>query len=69
LVAGYQISSLRQESMRLAADQASLELQETKLLSPARMQELAKQQQFSDPAPARVLYLDGPQQAVAMNRK
>ena len=69
LVAGYQISALRQESMRLAADQASLELQETKLLSPARMQELAKQQNFSDPPPARVLYLDGAQQAVAMNQK
>jgi hypothetical protein len=33
------------------------------------MQELARQQQFVDPAPAKVLYLDGAQSALAMNGK
>jgi hypothetical protein len=69
LMAGYSIQSLRREGQRLATDQASLELREAQLLSPSRMQELARQQQFSDPAPARVLYLDGSQGSLAMNRK
>jgi hypothetical protein len=69
LMAGYQIQSLRREGQRLATDQASLELHEAQLLSPARMQELARQQQFVDPAPAKVLYLDGAQSALAMNAK
>jgi hypothetical protein len=67
LMAGYQIQSLRREGQRLATDQASLELREALLLSPARIQELARQQEFIDPAPAKVLYLDGAQSALAMN--
>lgn len=67
LMAGYQIQSLRREGQRLATDQASLELREAQLLSPARIQELARQQEFVDPAPAKVLYLDGAQSALAMN--
>ncbi len=41
LLAGYQIQSLKEEAKRLAGQQASLELQEAKLLSPERMEELA----------------------------
>ena len=59
LLAGYQIQTLRQEAHKLANEQASLELQEAQLLSPARMQELARDQQFVDPAPQKVVYLDG----------
>jgi len=69
LMAGYQIQSLRREGQRLATDQASLELREVQLLSPARIQELAREQQFVDPAPAKVLYLEGAQSALAMNRR
>ena len=58
LLAGYQIQSLRSEAQRLAGEQASLELQEAKLVSPARMEELARQQQFIDPEPEKVVYLD-----------
>jgi hypothetical protein len=67
LLAGYQIQSLRQEGDRLAADQASLELQESQLLSPARMEQLAREQQFVDPAPQKVVYLEGAQGSLAMN--
>jgi hypothetical protein len=67
LMAGYQIESLRGEEQRLVNDQATLELREAQLLSPARMQELAHDRQFADPAPAKVLYLDGSQSALAMN--
>jgi hypothetical protein len=69
LMAGYSIQSLRREGQRMDADQASLELRQAELLSPARIQELARQQQFVDPPPARVLYLDGAQASLAMNRK
>jgi hypothetical protein len=68
LLAGYQIQSLKEEGKRLATEQASLELREAKLVSPARMEELARRQQFVDPEAQKVVYLDsknGP--AVAMN--
>src|SRR5579884_2484281 len=48
LMAGYQIQSLRREGQRLAAEQATLELREAQLLSPQRMEDLARQQQFVD---------------------
>ncbi|MGH9614612.1 MAG: hypothetical protein ACRD4P_16210 [Bryobacteraceae bacterium] len=68
LLAGYQIQSLRQEGDRLSSEQASLELQESQLLSPARMEQLAREQQFVDPAPQKVVYLEGSQGALAMNK-
>ena len=68
LMAGYQIQSLRQESARLSAESASLELREVQLLSPARMEELARQQQFIDPEPQKVVYLESQDgSSVAMN--
>ena len=59
LMAGYKMEALRQERQRLELDRASLELEETKLLSPARLEELARMQRFVDPAPEAVVYLDG----------
>ena len=67
LLAGYQIQSLRQESERLKTEQASLELQEARLLSPARMEELARMQQFIDPPSQKVVYLDSKAGSLAMN--
>jgi hypothetical protein len=58
LMAGYKMEALRQERQRLELDRASLELQETKLLSPARLEELARTQRFVDPAPEAVVYLE-----------
>ena len=58
LMAGYKLEALRQERQRLELDRAALELQETKLLSPARLEELARMQRFVDPAPEAVVYLD-----------
>jgi hypothetical protein len=69
LLAGYQIQSLRREGQRLATEQASLELAEAKLLSPARMEELAKLQHFIDPAPQKVVYLEDAQSALALNNE
>ena len=58
MMAGYHMEALRQERQRLELDRASLELAETKLLSPARLEELARMQRFVDPAPEAVVYLD-----------
>jgi len=59
LLAGYRLESLRQEKHRLEIVRAGLELEETRLLSPARLEELAKKQQFIDPAPQKLVYLEG----------
>ncbi len=50
--------------------QASLELQEAKLVSPERMAELARVQQFIDPEPQKVVYLDSKDgSSLALNKK
>src|SRR5579871_5489650 len=41
LVAGYRLEALRQEKQRLLLDRSTLEYQESKLLDPARLEELA----------------------------
>jgi hypothetical protein len=68
LLAGYQIQALKEEAKHLTNEQASLELDEAKLLSPERMEQLAREQQFVDPEPQKVVYLDSTHgSAVAMN--
>ena len=69
LMAGFQIQALLKEGQKLSADEATLEIREAQLLSPARIQELARQQQFVDPPPSSVQYLDGQQGSLAMNAK
>lgn len=69
LLAGYQIQTLKNESKRLEVERAALELQEAKLLSPERMERLAREQQFSDPDAQKVVYLESRDGAsVAMNQ-
>lgn len=60
LLAGYQVQALKQEAQRLANERASLEMEEAQLISPARMEQLAKEQQFIDPPAQKVVYLDNP---------
>jgi cell division protein FtsL len=67
LMAGYQIQQLREEGERLSNELSSLELEQTSLVSPARMDELARMQQFIDPAPQKLIYLDG--RSLAFNKK
>jgi hypothetical protein len=67
LLAGYQIQSLHQEGLRLDAEQSSLEVEEAELVSPKRMEELARLQEFVDPPPQKVVYLDSSK--LAMNQK
>ncbi|HSW51387.1 MAG TPA: hypothetical protein VLH09_14475 [Bryobacteraceae bacterium] len=60
MVAGYQIEALKVRQQRLIAERSELELQEARLLSPEKLEELARAQDFVDPAPAQVVHL-GPQ--------
>jgi len=69
LLAGYQIQALKQEQTRLTTERSVLELEEARLLSPARLEELARNQMFIDPAPQRVVHLDGGKGSMALNVK
>jgi cell division protein FtsL len=68
MIAGYQIEALKNEHQRLVVERAALEVEEAKLLSPQRLEELARMQSFVDPAPQKVVYLEGAKTGVlAMN--
>ncbi len=67
LLAGYQIQVLKQEQTKLINEQSSLEIQAAQLLTPARMEQLAKEQQFIDPPSQQVVYLDGKGGSLAQN--
>ncbi len=55
---GYQIESLRQEQHELQVQQAQLALQETVLRGPQRAAQMAAAQDFIDPTPQSIVYLD-----------
>jgi len=56
--AGYQVQALKQERQRLVDERSTLEVQEASLLSPARLEKLAKAQRLLEPAPGQVIHLD-----------
>jgi hypothetical protein len=58
-MAGFTIQNLRQEQDRLKQDEAKLDLQEAQLLSPARLEQLAKTLKLVEPVPQAVQYLEG----------
>ena len=67
---GYQIERLRQQQERLIAENTSLEVEEARLMSPERLQQLAPDLQFSDPAPGQVVFLNPkPDGSLAFNAK
>lgn len=57
LLAGYQIESLKADQQRLLAERAELEVAEARLLSPERLERMARRQEFIDPAPEQVVFL------------
>jgi hypothetical protein len=69
LISGYQLSYLQQENQRLVTDRARLELDEARLVSAERLQELATMQDFVDPAPDKTVYLPKSNEALALNRQ
>ena len=67
---GYQIERLRQQQERLIAENTSLEVDEARLTSPERLQQLAPTLEFSDPAPGQVVFLNpNPDGSLAFNTK
>ena len=70
LIAGYQLSSLKQEQQQLVAERARLDLEEAGLISAERLQELARMQEFADPSPDRTVYLTPRHdESLALNRR
>jgi hypothetical protein len=67
LLAGYQIQNLRDQQRELLNQKAVLELEEAKLVSPERLQQLAEMQEFVDPAPGHVVYLPSQEGSLALN--
>ena len=66
-IAGYKLEALRIEERRMLEEHRGLDLQEAELLSPARLDQLARQNNLVVPASGQVFRLEGkPQGAVAM---
>lgn len=67
-LAGYKMESLRSEERRLKDEWRTMELQEAELLSPARLEQLAKNRNLVTPQSGQVVHLDGdkPESSVAM---
>ena len=69
LLAGYRLQALKVEAAALQREKDQLQVEESQLLSPARLDELARQQSFTDPPPQKVIYLDPKAGSLAMNVK
>jgi hypothetical protein len=69
-IAGYQIQALMREQVQLRADKAALEVEEARELSPRRINEIAQEQKFLDPASRQyIVYLPGKSGSLAMVKK
>lgn len=68
-IAGFTLQSLRAEQAKLMQEQSTLNLQEAELLSPARLDQIAKTLKMVEPSPSAVQYLDSKTKTVdARNR-
>lgn len=67
LLAGYQLGKLQTERRLLERERAELQLEEARLLSPQRLEELARAQQMIDPEPETVQYLTPAKGSLALN--
>ncbi len=65
-LAGYKLESLRTEERRLLDERRGLDLEEAELLSPARLDQIAREKHLVPPANGQVVRLDGKDGAVAM---
>jgi hypothetical protein len=70
MLSGYQIEQLRIQQQRLIAENTSLEVDEARMMSPERLQQIAPGLEFSDPSPDQVVFLNpAPDGALALNTK
>ena len=58
VLAGYKLESLKQEQQTLLNEKRDLEVKEAGLLSPERLNDLAKARSLATPAPGQVIHLD-----------
>jgi cell division protein FtsL len=65
-VAGYKLEALHSEERRLQEELRVLELQKAEVVSPARMDQLARQNNLVTPSSSQVVHLDKPGGTVAM---
>jgi hypothetical protein len=65
-LAGYKLQALRSEERRLMDEQRNLNLQLAELVSPERMDQIAKDKNLMAPTSGQVIRLDGKDGAVAM---
>jgi hypothetical protein len=56
--AGYKVNALRAERATYLQNIAELELEQARILSPERLEKLARLQDFIDPEPGKVVYLN-----------
>jgi hypothetical protein len=64
---GYKLEALRAEEQKLLDERRAVDLQEAQLLSPERLERLAKGQNLTTPASGQVFHLETrPDSAVAM---
>jgi hypothetical protein len=70
LLAGYQLSHLQAEHQKLVTQKAMVELEEAALVSPERLQVWAERDEFTEPAPESVVYINPKnQESLALNRQ
>ena len=67
-LAGYKLEALRAEERRLVDQRRVLELQEAELVSPGRLEALARGQTLVIPAAAQTVRLESKDGAMAMNK-
>jgi cell division protein FtsL len=68
-MAGFTLESLRSAQAKLKQEQSTLNLREAELLSPTRLEQIAKTLKMVDPSPDAVQYLDSKSKtADALNR-
>jgi cell division protein FtsL len=67
-MAGFTVQNLEQEQNKLKQERAALDLDEAKLLNPARLEQLAKSLKMIEPIAQQVQYLDSKAKDDARNR-
>jgi hypothetical protein len=60
VLAGYKLEALKQERQSLVDQKRELDVREAALLSPVRLNDLARARNLTSPAPDQIIHLDNP---------
>lgn len=58
MLAGYRLQKLNEQRAELLEQRRLLEIEESRLVTPQRLEELSEMQKFEDPTPNSVVYLE-----------